>query len=479
MEVRLGIELGTGLCVASLVAAGGACAPASRPVSAGDTGIFPMTSSSTGSGSDGSGGATGDTSGSSEDDCRDDADCGDLRCIDGACYGCMTRDDCPADQQCLSDYCRDVDDVPLCVGLEAPVCGDGVIGALEECDGGPECDDCSRTVVSQTWIAASEQVSKIVPTADGGGVAIRNDDPELLVRYDEAGSAVWSIELEHAVNGLAVDAAGNTYVAGRRALEDQAIFAAWIMAVAVDGTPTWSVEENAEGGYGPIDVEGARVLVGGSTEQSNSPWRRGVVALYAVDGALIWSQKLAGYEHVTAAVFVDGEAAVLVEGFTSLTGRTLLRLDDTGALRWSVDVVPIDTGYPYGPRRLVHDGAGGTWIAGEDQEGPWAVRHDRDGRELERLDCIGSTAGDTTHFAVGPAGQLAIAVLVTDGPVAVADPTPWIAVMDAGTITAASVIEQDAGGPRLFALAWHADGRLVVGLEELDPEATRVVVLEP
>src|SRR5689334_7450045 len=76
--------------------------------------------------------------------CIDDSQCGALRCRDHRCDGCKISEDCPDDLLCWRDACYPADVLPECNDVVTPVCGDGKIDALEECEGGPGCIDCRR-----------------------------------------------------------------------------------------------------------------------------------------------------------------------------------------------------------------------------------------------------------------------------------------------------------------------------------------------
>jgi hypothetical protein len=402
-------------------------------------------------------------------DCRDDEHCGELRCIDGSCYGCDVHDECPAELLCWNSYCREQDEVPRCVTLDAPVCGDGEIEALEECDGGPGCTACVSGSSPEPWIVA-DGIHALEPTIDGARVVL-DGDPHRLARYSNEGEVVWAVEMEHTSRRLAVDASGATYVVGTNDFAQGTSFAPWLAAWDEDGAPLWSIEGTSVGLHAGIDVDDVRIVVGGWAEQTNSPFPRGLVAQYGLDGALQWSEKLAAFEAANAVVLIGEHAAVLAQPIQLYSARTLLRLDADGTTLWSVDVSPPDAGN-WAPNAVMHDGSGGTWIHGEHDAGPWAARHDADGREIDRLECFGGTTGPVTNLAVGPGGDVAIAVQVEG----TAPARPWIALFDGVDVVAGSVLADAEAS--VFHLSWRTDGRLVVGIRRSDHDGTRVLLVD-
>jgi hypothetical protein len=134
--------------VASLLAASIACAPESAPVFGESVSAETTMDASTMSDPASSSGAiaTATDTGLEPGTCIDDADCGELRCNDGACFGCHNDADCPEQQGCSNFYCRPLDELPLCRQLESPVCGDDRIDAIEECEGTAACTNLSAEV---------------------------------------------------------------------------------------------------------------------------------------------------------------------------------------------------------------------------------------------------------------------------------------------------------------------------------------------
>jgi hypothetical protein len=181
--------------------------------------------------------------GSSEDACPN---CDEIEC--------ETHADCPEGHRCWLDVCMPVDEVPGCIAVDGPVCGDGVIDALEACEGGPGCDACRKAEASPSW-TFPEQVRKVVPTADGTELAVLVSPGE-HARYDVDGQQLWSVDLDqHPPSDLTVDIDGNTYVTGRNYIFEYDAQAPWIASWDGAGAERWSID-----GTSPLAISPASHL---------------------------------------------------------------------------------------------------------------------------------------------------------------------------------------------------------------------------
>lgn len=443
-----------------------ACVPASREddVPAASTGI-----SSIGTGE--SGGTTDDVG--TDWECEEHYECGALMCFSGRCYGCSTFEDCPHDLLCWLQECIPASEVPQCLAIAAPTCGDGLIGALEECDGTPGCSACQYDEVFESWLD-DEAIESFKVLPDGGFLTI-GPGPEPLTRRDASGAVVWSAPTEHQLSYTS-DAAGKIYAGGLAA--PGGTWFPYLQAHDEGGEIEWSVLDPVPGHHDAIVADDTRVLVGGTTEQANSPSGRGLLAQYTTDGALLWSRKLVEW-HTVGAIVADGsEANVLGVHLYPPIPWTLMRIDADGETMWSAPIAAELTPIP-DLSGVTMDGAGGTWIFGERVEGPWATRYGATGVELETIECFAGTTGWFTHLAVGPEGVIAVAVLVTPGPLPLTKARPWIALIEGGAVTRGIAFGEDDRTERLFDLAWRADGRLMIGVERIGPDEMHVVVVEP
>lgn len=393
--------------------------------------------------------------------CEDDDDCpGMLTCEADVCVGCIVDDDCGGALQCQDGTCVAIDGLPVCAQAAGSTCGDGRIDAPEECDGGPACSDCRTTAPAAPWIAG-EGITRLVPTDAGGALALVGQYDERMLRsYGVDGTEAWAQPVAEQPWDLAVDPAGNAYVVGSAPIDPVPAGAPWIASWDPSGAPRWSLPSVTEGVLVAVAADATRVvaggLVGGGTDA-----RARLVALTA-DGAPQWSiddPMLAAIEGV--GLVDDGVAVTGVRATTEVF--ELLRFDADGTLRWAVELP--DDGEPDGrrPPHVAGDRHGGTWTFGEFDGGPGAVRHDRDGVELARLDCLGNATGWVERVDVGPAGQLALGVYAFSDPPSHGPGLAWFAIVDGDTITDALRF----GGQNLtastLALRWRDDGSLVVG----------------
>lgn len=376
--------------------------------------------------------------------------------------------------------CPDPDPVEpaLCEQLEAPLCGDGVVGALEECDEGPACPACEDASEPARWLELPKDVriDALVPLADGGAMVLESGKGP-IARYHADGTARWSLPMDESSADLAVDSAGNVFVAGTTGTTDAAV--PWIASWDATGAARWSTPGDWFGVYYRVVVDQTRLVAAGATEQQNAPSTRGLLALYDHEGGLVWSEKLSSLTAVHDIALVNEEIAALGGGLDWWRHRVLLRVDGQGAVRWSIDVSIVD-GSDYGAVGIVPDGEGGTWIYGQREDGPWARRHDGDGVMLGELDCIGATAGSIWQMLVEPDGSLLVAILLSDDFLPIDRATPWLAwVATDGTVTAGARLGDGQATLRTSALARWPRGALAIGVDETNPDVTRVMVIEP
>lgn len=419
---------------------------------------------------------TGDTTGMSippDATCEVDSDCGELNCYDGVCEGCVTYEDCADGLVCWGTRCILPSDAPTCAGIAAPVCGDGEIGALEECDGSPGCNDCRADHTLTEWFDA-EDVDSLVMLADGGALFVGRF-PVTLTRVDASGDTVWSVMTESRLS-YASDATGLIYGAGSATLRKTGF--SYIEALDDVGAVEWSAMEPSPGHHNVIAADAGRVLVGGITEQANAADDRALLAQYDTGGTLQWSRKVDEWSSIIGVATDDDDAVVLAAPLYLAYPWSLERIDDAGETVWRVPLAP-DLSPPVDPYGMTGDGSGGSWSFGDRDAGAWAVRHDATGDEIDRLECFGNTTGWITHLAVSPSGVTAIAVLATTGPLPLAQPRPWIALLEDGVVTGGIALGEDGHADRLFDLRWRADGRLVLGVDRSDSNEQLVLVMEP
>jgi hypothetical protein len=362
----------------------------------------------------------------------------------------------------------------LCEQLGAPICGNALVEAWEECDGEPGCQACQDASEPAPLIVVDDVFAQTLVLLADGGVLIIEDGKGRVTRYDASGTVAWSPAMEEHGRGLAADSAGNVYVVGRDIWVDYGV--PWVASWDATGDLRWSSFGTWFGSYARAAVDATRLVAAGTTEQDNSPHPRGLVAQYDLDGGLRWSEKLSSIMEVREIALVGDEIAVLGTGLD--LHPILLRVDEHGAVRWSIEVVLVRDG-SYRVSGVVDDLAGGVWIYGQRDEGPWARRLDADGVELDELGCLGATAGSISQMLVEPRGSLVVAILLSDEVLPINRASPWLAWVDGGNVTAGARLSNGDATLRTFGLGRWPDGTLAVGVQAYFPHVARVLVIEP
>lgn len=404
--------------------------------------------------------------------CTDDAQCGALECRNAHCFGCHSNDECPADLLCWSFSCYAADDLPQCNAIVPPTCGDGIIGALEECDGGPGCTDCRRDEVIEVLIESSPIDALYFAEDD----TMLTQSDAFVARWAGDGTPMWSSEVDFRVAWIASDPPGATYLAGSTLTSPPF---PRVDAWAPDAMPRWSAQDPEAGMRTMVAVDDMRVLVGGSTEQDNSPSGRAFLAQYDLDGTLAWSRKLTEFSHLGSLVLEGEHATVIGVRNFGPSWWTLTQLDDAGETTWSFEL-GLDPYAEPSLQGMLGDREGGTWIFGELDHGPWAVHHDGAGTELAVRDCLGATTGRIVGAAAAEDGAIAFAIVVSPGPIAIAERQLWFAVTQGDDVTRGITYDVGDHAWDPIALHWRDDGRLVIGVRNHDrDDETRVLLVEP
>lgn len=226
------------------------------------------------------------------------------------------------------DECRDVvvdeDGDAVLVGQYATP-SDGLNIWVRRLDGGDGEEFWTRTFDHE---GGPDNASGAAHTEDGfiyvgGKQGIANGSQSWLRKYDTNGAVQWTRSRGAggwgAIEGVAVDSAGNVFVAGRETGTPQEVSTIWLAKYDANGELQWSVNEDfgtLDSGFGAAcDSDGNVALVATAADGVYAAW----VAKYDGDGAMLWSQfPHEGIAEVTASfafgVDIDGEDNVVVVG---------------------------------------------------------------------------------------------------------------------------------------------------------------------
>jgi hypothetical protein len=393
-----------------------------------------------------------------------------LVCENAACIGCTTNSECPGAQLCDDGVCREIDTLPVCEQLAGHDCGNAVVEVLEDCDGATACDACRSTEPPEPWLDA-EGLIRFVSLADGSAYALESRSltgAASLRRYATDASETWSVPLTDEAFELAADPGGNAYLVGSRPIDGMPYGAPWLAAWDPDGTPLWSIEGVEQGAFMAVAADAKRVVVGGQLGPQNAEYGA-VLRQHGLDGEVAWTMEDSSLFSIEGVALVGTETAATAWGDGIIEGDDvpqLLRIDAEGVVRWAIDL-PTD-GEPVNqrPKHVIADGTGGTWAFGEAEGGPWAARHDDEGSELDRLDCLGNATGWIELAAVGPSGELALGMLAFTMPPSHGSTAAWIAIVQDGVVSRALTFETGNLAASTLAVAWRNDGALVAGWTE-------------
>lgn len=344
----------------------------------------------------------------------------------------------------------------------AGVCGNGVVEALEACDGDEGCDACAR-VGGATVLRQSDDVGAIAFAADGSWLATTRavDDAPVLRRYDVDGNELWSQVLTGVAAvpaDVALDAAGRAYFAGGLANELGDAATPWMAAWDPEGAPLWESAAEDPGYYAAITSSGDRIAaVGGYT-----PDVAGTSLVRVVDasGEEIWTLGDSSLESVLDATFVGTELVITGRRWipAGVDQIELRRYDALATVVWSLDL-PYDEASAIHHFGVVADGAQGTWTFGDHELHPYAVHHASDGSVLEVLDCLGPDRGHIVDLTVDGTGRVGLAIAFAFGNTPTEERSAWFAIVQAGTVVSGA-----APGPGTVATTVDLrGGRLVAG----------------
>lgn len=310
-------------------------------------------------------------------------------------------------------------DTPTTVPV--PECGNGEVEPPEECDdgnleGADGCEaDCTETIDTSIWSdvvagdAGIQERGQGIATDGSGNVYVagfivpETGNQNIWVRkYDPDGSEVWTTELDPGAGnddrgyGVAVDDAGNVYVAGSvTPMPGESDL--WFGQLDPDGAEVWSQSvsgpEPGADGANDIALDAANnVVVVGYARVGNNDidiW----IGKYDSAGTELWTDTVAGpaaLDDRAQGVAIDADDNVVVAGFVSNEGFNkdvwIRELDPDGAERWTTIYDSLQSGSESGfDVAIAPDGSvavAGTTPPVANNDDVWLGRFDADTGEL-------------------------------------------------------------------------------------------------
>ncbi len=297
-----------------------------------------------------------------------------------------------------------------------PVCGNGILEGIEECDDGnlvdaDGCDaDCTLNLDTSIW----EDVH-------GGDAMVRESGHGIAV--DSMGNVV--------VGGYEVDAVGDPNM--------------WLAKYDPDGSQQWAMTMDPSGGlddriYGvAIDPMDNILLVGDvdTAPASSDIW----VAKLDPDGAELWSSSFDGPDAGNdggRGVASDSAGNVVITGFARVANNDIdifvAKLSAAGATQWTDTVAGPDTlddrGQGIGVDSADNVVVGGFVSYGGFNRNVWVRKYDPDGGEVWSDEWDSPTMADDAGFglAIAPDDSIAITGMT---PVIATNQDVWLGRWDA------------------------------------------------
>jgi len=267
-----------------------------------------------------------------------------------------------------------VDDDPTTAGVTTqpdPVCGNGILESIEECDDGNlvEGDGCSSIcrLDLDTSLWQDTHAGDAMVREAGHGIAVDSQgnvvvggyevdtvgDPNMwLAKYDPDGTQLWAMTmdpsggLDDRIYGVAIDPDDHILLVGD-ADTAPASSDIWVAKLDPDGVEQWSTtfdgpDMGNDGGRGVASDSAGNVAITGFVRVDNNDIDIFVAKLDAATGATQWSEVVpgpAGLDDRGQAVGVDSTDAVVVGGFVSHGGFDrnvwVRKYDPDGVEQWT------------------------------------------------------------------------------------------------------------------------------------------------
>jgi hypothetical protein len=361
----------------------------------------------------------------------------------------------------------DTDSAPACE--MAPACGDGIIGALEECDGVVDCSACASTSEETVLVdGGGIDLAHILPDGSAVGVVLSEKGAIPLVRrWDATGDMQWSVAVDDdvSVRDLTVDDDGIIYVAGGRQLEPDAPGSEPLLwSIDGDGNLGWEVSSGDAGWHTAVATSDGRILAAGGSNLQRAG-SVGTLTMYEGQVQLLWDVEDTEVSWIDDATFVGDDIAATAAIPTTLasdSSAALVRYDADGTRLWAATLP--DDGEPDDKSwYVIGDGGSGTWTLGRADRTPYVVHHDAEGNVLEEIACIGGATGGVQSAAIDGDGALALAITFDLHVDEIFENHAWFPVLVGGQVVSSTSFSSDTQTAATFAIAWRDDGARVLG----------------
>ncbi|MCX4239579.1 DUF4215 domain-containing protein [Paraliomyxa miuraensis] len=383
-----------------------------------------------------------------------------------------------------------------------PVCGNGILESIEECDDGNQVDgdgcdaDCTLNLDTSLWQTTHAGDAGV---RDGGhGIAVDGagnivvggyevdaiGDPNMwLAKYAPDGTELWATTydpsggLDDRIYGVAIDPMDNIVVVGDVDVAPSSSDV-WVAKLDGNGGELWSAtfdgpDAGDDGGRGVACDSAGNVIAVGFQRVANNDVDIFVVALSA-GGATQWSELVPGPKTLddrATGVAVNGSDEIVVSGYVSNGGFNrdvwLRKYDAGGGEQWTEIWDSANSGDDVGwGVAIAPDGsiavAGMTPVIADNQD-VWLGRFDGDGMLLWWKQFGGQAYVDDTGLAVTADGDGNLVVAGFRG-ASPSDTDIWLRKYDeGGNVLWSQVVEGSAGDrDEATAIAAEADGTLVV-----------------
>jgi hypothetical protein len=208
-----------------------------------------------------------------------------------------------------------------------------------------------------------------------------------LARYSPLGAELWAKTDNYFItdnaNGVAVDAAGNLFAAGR--IEGTGSYAAWLRMYTPSGNEVWEITYDSPS----VDLANAVAVRGGAAVMAGWSSSDAWVGKYDTTPALVWSKSYdGGSNDIAEGVAIDPSGNIVIAGTTAgpgLLDALIVKYDGSGNQLWVVKHDGADSGIDRADD-VVTDSQGNVIVSGHVTEGGqqriWLAKYDPSGNPL-------------------------------------------------------------------------------------------------